>query len=239
MTKPVAPLIGITTYARDESNKVGLPAEYIDSVRRAGGCAVLLPPGEPHVDAALERLDGLIIAGGGDIDPSCYGGKSHPDVYMVDHERDELELGLARRVIETGLPTLCICRGAQILNVALGGTLHVHLPEVFGDQVSHRLPPREPTPHPVAVEPESRLAEVIRETRPEPMSWHHQAICEVADGLQVTAHAPDGVIEAVEYPEHPLLLAVQWHPELSAAEDAVQQRLFDELVRVSTSNGEV
>lgn len=236
MNQTVAPLIGITTYARDESNKVGLPAEYIDSVRRAGGCPVLLPPGESRLEVVLRRLDGLIIAGGGDIDPSCYGGESHPSLYMIDHERDQLELSLARRVIDDPLPTLCICRGAQILNVALGGTLHVHLPDVVGEQVAHRLPPREPTPHAVEVEPSSRLARLMQQTRTEPMSWHHQAIREVASGLRVVAWAPDGVIEAVESADHPFLLAVQWHPELTAAEDRSQQRLFDELVHVSANH---
>ena len=190
-----AALIGITTYARDESNKVTLPAEYIDSVRRAGGCAVLLPPGEEHFDVALEHLDALIIAGGGDIDPACYGGSQHPTVYMIDHERDAMELELAKRVIDSGLPTLCICRGIQIVNVALGGTLHVHLPEVFGEQIHHRAPPREPTPHPVHVDTSSRLMEIMGPAVRDPMSWHHQAIDQVAPALKVVARARGDFIE--------------------------------------------
>jgi putative glutamine amidotransferase len=233
MNRNQPPLIGITTYARDEGNKVTLPSEYIDAVRRAGGCAVLLPPGERNLDIVLARLDGLIIAGGGDIDPARYGGDHHTAVYMIDTERDEMELELARRVIDSGMPTLCICRGSQILNVALGGTLHVHLPDVVGEQVHHRAPPREPTPHPVQIDDQSRLAELIGRTEREPMSWHHQAICNVAPQLQVVARAPDDVVEAIEYPDHPWLIGVQWHPELTAADDPAQQNLFDGLVRAA------
>ena len=232
---PTVPLIGITTYARDETNRVTLPAEYIDAVRRAGGCAVLIPPGEPNLQVALQRLDALIIAGGGDINPERYGGVQHPTVYMIDHERDEMELELARRVIDSGLPTLCICRGVQILNVALGGTLHEHLPDVVGQQIQHRAPPREPTPHPVQIDPDSKLAELMGTCDSQPMSWHHQSIRDVAAPLRVVARAPDDVIEAIEYPSHPWLIGVQWHPELTAADHPAQQRLFDELVRAAVT----
>lgn len=226
----VSPIIGITTYARDEQNSVGLPAEYIDAVRRAGGCPVLLPPGEQNIDAVFSRLDGLILAGGGDIDPALYGGEPHDSVYMVDAARDSAEILLARRVIDTGLPTLCICRGTQILNVSLGGTLCVHLPDIVGEIVRHRAPPREPIPHPVSVEPDSRLAKLLGTRNSRPMSWHHQAIRDVAEPLRVVARAADDVIEAVELSDHPWLVAVQWHPELTAGEDEHQQRLFDELI---------
>ena len=152
---------------------------------------------------------------------------------MVDAERDRMEVDLVKQLIERGIPTLAICRGMQILNVALGGTLHEHLPDVFGGQIKHRLPPREPVPHPVSVQPGSRVAKIMQTSECSPQSWHHQAIREVAPGLEVVATAADGVIEAVELSGHPWLVAVQWHPELSAAEDASQQRIFDELARVA------
>jgi len=231
----LTPVIGITTYARDEHNTVGLPAEYVDAIRRAGGCAVLLPPGEQNTDAILSRLDGLILAGGGDIDPAQYGGESHESVYMVDAARDSMEILLAQRIIDSGMPTLCICRGTQIVNVALGGTLCVHLPDTVGETVCHRAPPREPVPHPVSIEPDSELARLMGTREIQSMSWHHQAILEVATPLRVVARAPDDVIEAVELSEHPWLIGVQWHPELSAAEDKYQQRLFDELIRAAGS----
>lgn len=232
-----APLIGITTYDRDEGNRFSLPSEYVDAVRRAGAIVVLVPPGDASPDALFSMLDGLLLAGGGDVDPKQYQGEEHEMIYMVDVERDRCELALARRASETGFPMLGICRGAQVINVALGGTLYPHLPDVVGESVKHRLPPREPTPHSIAVNPDSRLAagldQVVEFDAP---SWHHQAIRDVANGLVVVAHAPDGVIEAVEMPEHPWLIGVQWHPELSAAYDPTQQRLFDAFVRAAAGH---
>lgn len=225
--------IGITTYGRDEGNRFSVPAEYVDAVRRAGATAVLFPPGDDALEHWLEFVDGVILAGGGDIDPARYGGTMHETIYMIDRERDGSEIALAGQLAETGLPTLGICRGAQILNVALGGTLHPHVPEVFGDGVHHRLPPREPSSHPVRVEAGSRLAAILGTEEMEAASWHHQAIRDPAPGLEVAAHAPDGVIEAVEMRSHPWLVAVQWHPEMTAAGDERQQRLFDALVEAA------
>ena len=225
------PLIGITTYAKNEKEEVTLPVQYVDSVRRAGGVAVLIPPGESVTGHLLDRVDGLVLAGGGDIAPQCYGcDQLHETVYMVDADRDQTELEFARHILDRRFPTLAICRGIQIINVALGGTLHQHLPDVVGEDVAHRAPPREPTPHRVEVRSESRLAAVMKATSVSTMSWHHQAINEVAEPLRVAAHAPDGVVEAVEMPDHPTLTAVQWHPELSSHHDDTQQRLFDRLV---------
>lgn len=224
------PLIGITTYGRDETNKFPLPGEYVDAVRRAGGIPLLVPPGEPHIEQVLQTLDGIILAGGGDIDPSLYGGSLHETIYMLDGERDQGEMALARHALESRMPVFGICRGTQILNVTLGGTLHAHLPDVVGEQVNHRLPPREPTEHAIHIEPGSQLAEIIDAAAIIAASWHHQAIRDLAAGLQVVARAPDGTIEAVEMPGHPWLMAVQWHPELTAARDPLQQRLFDTFV---------
>lgn len=225
-----APIIGVTTYGRTSENKFPLPADYVDAVRRAGAVPVLLPPGETAIDRLLERIDGLILAGGGDVDPARYGGSGHPAIYMVDAERDRLEIDLVRRSISRGTPLLGICRGCQVLNVALGGTLIQHVPDQYGTRVPHILPPREPVPHDVEVAADSRLAGVLGSAKGKPASWHHQALDQVAADLRVVAHAPDGVIEAVERPGHSWLVGVQWHPELTAAEDPVQQRLFAALV---------
>ena len=230
---PAVPIIGITTYGRDETDKYVLPVKYVESVRRAGGAAFLIPPGEPHYERLLAKLDGLIIAGGGDIDPKVYGGSDHPDIYMVDPDRDTMEIAMAKTVVENGMPTLSICRGSQIINIALGGTLFPHVPDEFGESVKHRLPPREPVPHPIEALKGSKVAEVMHATEVEPASWHHQAMREVAPKLEIVAYAPDGVIEALELPGHPWLLAVQWHPEETAAEDPTQQRLFDALVEAA------
>lgn len=224
------PVIGITTYGRDERGRYTLPGEYVDAVERAGAVPVLIPPAPRHAARYLELVDGVVLAGGGDIDPAHYRGAPHDSSYGVDTSRDALELELARRIVERRAPTLAICRGLQVLNVALGGTLIEHLPAVVGEDVLHRAPPREPTPHAVAITPGSRLAAIAGTTECAPMSWHHQAVRTLAPGLEVVARAPDGTIEAVEMRAHPWLIAVQWHPELTAAQDPAQQRLFDALV---------
>ncbi len=231
MTK--APIIGITTYARDANNRFAVPAEYIDAVRRAGGIPILITPGEVQLDRLLEAVDGVVMTGGGDVDPARFGGPQHETIYSVDAERDEMEIALTKRIVAQGTPTLAICRGAQIVNVALGGTLHVHLPDVVGDRVPHRDPPRNGVLHQIDVDADSGLARLLGQTVCRPMSWHHQAIRDAAAPLVVVARAPDGVIEAVEMPDHPWLYAVQWHPELTAIDDPAQQRLFDELVRAA------
>lgn len=233
-----APVIGITTYGRDERGRYTLPAEYVAAVERAGAVPVLIPPVPAHAQRYLDLVDGVILAGGGDLDPAHYGGAAHEMLYGVDARRDALELELARRIVERRQPTLAICRGMQVLNVALGGSLIAHLPAVVGEDVLHRAPPREPTPHAVRVAPGSRLAAIAGVTEFAPMSWHHQAIQVPAPGLEVVARAPDGTIEAVELPAHPWLIAVQWHPELSAQAEPVQQRLFDALVHAAQTRGE-
>lgn len=221
------PKIGITTYGRDEADSFSLPAPYVDAVRRAGGIALLLTPGD---DYAIDDLDGLLLAGGGDLDPAHYEGTPHPSIYMIDPERDHTELTLARRAVEHGLPTLCICRGLQILNVALGGTLVAHLPDAVGPRLAHRVPPRRPAWHVVHIEENSRLAAIVGDASTPGASWHHQAVDRVGEGLRVSAHAADGTVEALEMPDHSFLVAVQWHPELTAADHPDQQALFDALV---------
>jgi putative glutamine amidotransferase len=222
-------VIGITTYGRNDAGRYSLPVEYVSAVQRAGALPVLIPPGSPQPERYLDLVDGVILAGGGDIAPRHYGGDEHETLYGVDADRDALELALARAVLARKYPTLAICRGMQVLNVALGGTLIEHLPSVVGEQILHRKPPRDPTPHAVNVKPDSRLA-ALAGTALEPQSWHHQAIRELAPGLSAVAHAPDGTIEAVELDGAPWLIAVQWHPELTAHEDSRQQKLFDALV---------
>ncbi len=223
----------MTTYGRGPHNRFILPAEYVDAVRRAGGIPLLLPPGEERLDAILPLLRAVVLTGGGDIDPDLYGGHHHETIYMVEPERDRTEVAWAKRLFDLDVPTLAICRGAQLLNVSRGGTLIEHLPDVMGETVIHRAPPREPIAHSVRVSPGSRLAGVLGATDFSCMSWHHQGIRRVAPGFEVVAHAPDGTVEAIEMPSHPWLFAVQWHPELTAAEDPIQQRLFDALVEAA------
>lgn len=235
-------LIGITTNGKDEKdfdttfykNFYTISPYYIEAIRRAGGIPVLLPPGEEQWEELLSHLDGVIISGGADINPEEYGGDSeHPYLGRLDLARDASEFRIARRMVESqDKPVLCICRGMQVLNVVLGGTMQEHLPDVLENDI-HRSEKGSWQPHPVHVEADSLLAEVMGTTEVTTYSGHHQAIKDLAPSLRVVAHAPDGIIEAVQHENHPWLIAVQWHPEKSAAEDASQQAIFDEFVKVA------
>jgi putative glutamine amidotransferase len=225
------PIIGITTSARTDTGHFRVATQYVDAVRRAGGIPILLPAGEPFQNELLARLDGLILSGGGDIAPAVYGGTPHPTMFTIDAERDQSELALVHQLVELGTPALGICRGAQVINVALGGTLIEHLPDEVGEAVGHRDPAASPGAiHPVHIQPDSHLAAVMEAAEVRPVSWHHQAARDVAPGLQVVAQAADGTAEALEMPNHPWLIAVQWHPELTAEHDPSQQKIFDALV---------
>jgi putative glutamine amidotransferase len=214
-----------------------VPAEYIDALRRAGlRPAILSAPDPGSAREILEPFDALVLIGGGDVDPARYGAARHPAVYGVDPDRDDLELALAREAVDAGLPLLAICRGLQVLNVALGGTLHQHLADLLGmGQHGRANTDGTPVVHDVTVAPASRLAEIAGEagvfTRC--TSVHHQAVDRVGQGLVVTARSADGVIEAIESPPgQGWVLAVQWHPERTAAVDSQQQALFDALAAV-------
>ncbi len=234
------PIIAVTTYGRYEKDistawykeHFSLPALYIDAVRRAGGIPLLLPPGEENIAKVLARVDGVLVTGGTDIHPAVYQGDTqHTQLTELDVERDELELALIQYLVdESELPTLCICRGMQVLNIALGGTLHEHVADTIPEDI-HRGDDGVWRVHEVNVQPESLSAQVMQSDKVSTYSGHHQAIKELAPELHVSALAPDGVIEAVEHISMPWMLGVQWHPEITAASDASQERLFDALVQ--------
>ena len=230
------PTIGITTYgpaaaADGDLPLISLPAHYVDAVVAAGGVPVLLGASALPAEESLAILDGLIIAGGGDIAPETYGGAAHETIYSVNPARDSFELGLARAALaRPELPLLGICRGMQVMNIALGGDLTAHVPDEFGESVLHRLPPRVPTTHPVRVERGGLLGEIFADDEIPVCSWHHQAVRKLGRGLRATAHAPDGVVEAVVMDDRPFTLGVQWHPEMQALEDRRQLRIFEALV---------
>jgi putative glutamine amidotransferase len=224
-------LVGISSYARaGQPPAFSIPTGYVDAVRRAGAVPVVFPPGEPEPSRLLDAVAALIVSGGGDINPDAYGGRQHETVYSVCEERDTFEFSLTRAALDdTRVPLLCICRGLQVLNVVCGGTLHVHLPEHYGERIAHRLPPRDTSMHTVEIEPDSRLAQILGATHTDVRSWHHQAIDRIGDGLRPVAWAEDGVVEAVEHVEHPWCIGVQWHPEMQL-DDPAQQRLFRALI---------
>jgi putative glutamine amidotransferase len=226
--RPATVRVGLTT-TKPDTDKF---SNYVRAVERAGGTAVPILPGKSSADETLRQIDALILTGGGDVDPEAYGSAKHAMTGDVDPARDELELELVRRVKELGLPTLCVCRGLQVLNVALDGTLTQHLPDEVGSDVPHVGASGKDGFHPVKVDANTHLAQILGTTDTSPASSHHQAIDRVAKGLRVVARSPDDrVIEAVEVEGHPWMIGVQWHPERSP--EPCQQKLFDDLVRTA------
>jgi putative glutamine amidotransferase len=215
----VRPVIGLTSYEEQarwgvwDVPSVLLPVRYVQAVVAAGGVPLLLPPIPDVVEPALARLDGLILAGGPDIEPSRYGATALESTGAPRVDRDSAELGLVTTALAAGLPVLGICRGLQLMNVARGGTLHQHLPDVVGSD-EHAPAPAVYGHHPVKVTPGSLLAESLGQTEAEVPTYHHQGIDELGAGLTVSATASDGMIEAVEDQSLPFCLAVQWHPEV-------------------------
>jgi putative glutamine amidotransferase len=216
-----SPLIGITT-SRNQ-NSQGLPMitcmeSYILSVTTAGGIPLLIPLGlkEDRLDEILERVDGVLFSGGGDIHPAVFGGKDHPEISQVDEDRDRVEIELYRNIIRQGIPFLGICRGLQVINAASGGTLYTHIADQHPNALEHYNYPILPythLSHSVQVEKNSKLRAITEQTELRVNSLHHQGIDRLADGFTATAFAPDGIIEAIEKNGHPYGLAVQWHPE--------------------------
>ncbi|HUR17688.1 MAG TPA: gamma-glutamyl-gamma-aminobutyrate hydrolase family protein [Acidimicrobiales bacterium] len=206
-----------------------VPAAYVAAVRRAGARPVLVPTLDiVDPEATLAPFDGLLLTGGGDIEPSRYGGEPHPQVYGVDPSRDAAELDLVHAALSAGIPTFVICRGMQVLNVALGGTLHQHLPDLQGmdlhGQPGHDLS----VVHDVKVTEGTLLAQAAGRSVLRCTSHHHQAVDMLGDGLTAVAASGDGLVEAVELedPGGRWVLGVQWHPEMTASEDPNQQALF-------------
>lgn len=237
--KKLKPIIGLTVYGPRDDKGYNIPAEYVHAIVGAGGVPMLLPPVAPDIAADwLASIDGLVLAGGGDIDPGHYGSEGHEAVYNLDAARDDTEMELARLALQGRKPTLAICRGMQVANVVLGGTLHLHLPEVFDQQVAHRTTPRDPVAHSVKVAAGSRLAAIMGDTRVHTSSWHHQALDRLGEGLTAVAWAEDGCIEAVEQRGNDHFIAVQWHPEHTVDQDPTQRALFSALTDMANQEAE-
>jgi putative glutamine amidotransferase len=228
----MAPLIGITTYRNLNDGGYYLPGGYVESVRKAGGVPVLLTPGETDIDRILLAVDGLVFAGGGDIDPAVYGSSAHPSIDRVDPVRDTFELELAQKVFGSTIPVLGICRGFQLLAVASGGDLIIHIPDEIGEEIKHKATNGGSIKHYVQVELQSRLAIITGSTKFEVESMHHQAVREVSMDWRVMAKSEDGLIEALEYKNHRWMISVLWHPEMSL-EDSNHQNIFRALVESS------
>lgn len=224
------PLIGITSYAQParwgswELPAALVPLDYVASVERAGGRALLVPPSTDAVDETLDVLHGVVFSGGIDIDPATYGAERHTATDPAQAHRDSGELALLTRALERDIPTLAICRGFQLLNVARGGDLVQHLPETVGHE-GHRETLGAFSEHPVEVKEGTRLAGIIGARHDGVASSHHQGVGRVGEGLVETAWAEDGSLEGLEDPDKRFAVGVLWHPEMD--ED---KRLFEALV---------
>jgi gamma-glutamyl-gamma-aminobutyrate hydrolase PuuD len=225
------PVVGITTYLTRaawgawDAEAALVPAAYVQAVTRAGGVPLLVPPGAA-VEETLDVVDGLIFSGGSDLDPELYGADAHSETVGVVRERDDFELALMQAALARDLPVLAICRGSQVLNVALGGELEQHVPDRVGTDV-HKETPGEFAEHDVAVLPETQLASILGD-RHDVKSHHHQGFGELGDGLRESAKAPDGTLEAVEDPSKRFAVGVLWHPE-----EGEDMALFEALVEAA------
>lgn len=231
------PIIAVTAF-RDhkhcENPRVHLNTAYVNAVIRAGGTPLLIPVGIPveQHHELLNRVDGLILTGGGDINPATYGRPMHATVSGIDDARDEIDISLARLAIEMKKPLLGICRGYQIINIVHGGTLFRDIASQKENALFHACwndLPRDFEAHEVVLEPGSRLAEIIGKSPVSVNSLHHQGVETVGQGLKVVGTAPDSLVEAFEVPNHPFAIGVQWHPE-AMPDRADMQAIFRALV---------
>ena len=223
------PVVGITTYLTParfgawEEEAALIPAAYVNAIEAAGGRPLLVPPSTEAIEETLDRLDGLLFSGGSDLDPELYGQEAHPETNGIVPERDRAEIALLRAALERDMPVLAVCRGSQVLNVALGGDLVQHLPEIVGDE-KHKHTPGEFADHDVDLVTGTRVQEILGDHAPV-KSHHHQGYGKIGDGLREAARAEDGTIEALEDPSRRFAMGVLWHPE--AGEDFA---LFEALV---------
>ena len=223
-----APVVGLSLDTAWHSRLGITTRTYEIALTRVGARQYDIRPGDRSAEEILDRVDALLLAGGGDVDPSLYGGAPEA-AQLVDRQRDDLEIALIRGALDRNMPILGICRGIQILNVACGGTLR-DLREDEALAGVHGITTNSLEAHMVSIGPDSRLAAIVKVHEQEVNSFHGQAVDRVGQGLKAVARSPDGVIEALEHPDHPLVVTVQWHPEILSLEDPEQLALFEELV---------
>ena len=217
------PLIGIGSdilHTDGERDRAFGFLTYVESLRRAGAIPVLIPPQPESARDLVAALDGILLAGGNDCDPTLYGEQPHATVELVDVRRQDSELALARVAREAGIPTLGVCLGMQMMNVAWGGSLVQDIESQLSSQIRHTGPPENRSRHDIRVEDGTRLSTLVPALELNVNSSHHQAIGRVGRGLRVSAHAPDGIVEGLEDPDHPYYIGVQWHPEDMSGESS-------------------
>jgi len=228
------PIVGITSYAEDarwgvwDAPAALIPLSYVRAIEAAGGRPLLVPPSTEGVEETLEVLDGLLLSGGADLDPASYGAEAHPETNGIRPDRDSAELALLEGALARDMPVLAVCRGSQVLNVARGGELVQHLPEVVGHE-GHKQTPGVFADHGVDVLPNTKLRDVIGERAPV-KSHHHQGYGRLGTGLRESARADDGTVEAIEDPSRRFAVGVLWHPE-EGADAALFNALVEEARR--------
>jgi putative glutamine amidotransferase len=229
------PLIGLGSdilKTQGKRDRAFVYLTYCEAIRRAGAIPFLIPPQPENAEEILERVDGLLLAGGFDCDPGVYGEAAHSTVEPMDVRRQENDLALAAAARKQGVPTLGICLGLQVMNVAAGGTLIQDIDSSYDTEIRHASLPEDRKRHDVIVEQGTQLASIVPAAEMNVNSSHHQAVRTLGEGLRVNAHAPDGIIEGAEDPRHPFYVGVQWHPEDMAGEESAST-LFAAFLRAA------
>ncbi|HMN13204.1 MAG TPA: gamma-glutamyl-gamma-aminobutyrate hydrolase family protein [Bellilinea sp.] len=235
MTKPVILITSGKTEVKDWAPNTAVPQTYIRAVLQAGGIPLVVPLGVTEPDdirQLVSLVDGIILTGGPDVDPAIFGGKPHPTVYGVNPERDSLEIELINQSLATDKPVLGICRGCQVMNVALGGTLYTHIPDQLPRAVNHDQhdhPEHGGDHHLVFLTAGTKLQSILQESETGVNTFHHQGIEQLGKNLVGTSQASDGLIESIELPEHPFFVGVQWHPEWMTHKPEMR-RIFENFV---------
>lgn len=230
------PIIGITAAFNEEEERFCLNRQYVDAVERAGGMPLILPPLSPEAaDAALKCINGLMLSGGGDLDPAYFSEEVLPCTKTISPRRDAFEIHLVRAALDRQIPVLGICRGMQVLNVAAGGAIFQDVSLALDRPLQHtQNAPRWYATHLIEIVPESKLALIFGVPRLRVNSFHHQCVSRVAPGFKVTARSLDGVVEAIESPTHSFAVGVQFHPEGMWEKDPLFLKLFTALTSAST-----
>jgi putative glutamine amidotransferase len=224
------PVIGITSYAEEVTwgawveEAALVPLSYVRAIERAGGRPLVIPPSEGAIEETLSVLDGILFSGGSDLDPALYDAEAHPETQGVHEARDRAEMALLGAALERDMPVLAVCRGSQVLNVARGGDLVQHLPEVLGHE-EHKHTPGEYSDHDVTLKPETRVGGILGDRAPV-KSHHHQGFGRIGEGLREAGYAEDGTVEALEDPSKRFAVGVLWHPE-----EGEDMALFEALVQ--------